>query len=148
MILAKIKDAAQYRGICVYLDRALERFESDLPGLTPGHVEIDGNNLYLNCFDYESLPESETMYEAHDHMGDIHICLKGEEKVYIAETTRLREVSRNREGDVFMLEGDADQVVILREGDFLVVFPGDAHRIKMQVNGPCAVRKAVYKFKL
>jgi beta-galactosidase beta subunit len=37
---------------------------------------------------------------------------------------------------------------LLQPGTFLVVFPGDAHRIKMQVSGPEQVRKAVFKFKL
>ena len=36
----------------------------------------------------------------------------------------------------------------LSPGDFLVVFPGDAHKIKMQADGPCTVTKAVFKIKI
>ena len=35
--------------------------------------------------------------------------------------------------------------IMLRPGAFLVVFPGDAHRIKVQVDGPRTVSKAVFK---
>jgi len=148
MILAKISDAKQYLGICENLDRALIRLESDLRDIKPGHYDIDNENLYLNCFDYLNLLESETIYEAHDHYGDIHIVVKGEEKVFVSDTLSLKETERPKEGDVFFLEGEAEHTIILRPGTFLVVFPRDAHRIKMQLNGPCDVRKAVYKFKL
>ncbi len=33
-------------------------------------------------------------------------------------------------------------------GDFLVVFPDDAHKIKMRVDGPATVSKAMFKVKI
>ena len=41
-----------------------------------------------------------------------------------------------------------DYKLILSPGDFLVVFPSDAHRIKMQVDGPRTVSKVVFKVKI
>ena len=48
-------------------------------------------------------------------------------------------------GDFYGYRGDAEQSVILRPGDFLVVFPGDAHRLKIAVDQPEAVSKVVFK---
>jgi YhcH/YjgK/YiaL family protein len=148
VILAKNEDAAQYLGICPSLDGALRRLLEGLDGLEPGHYDMDGDNLWLNCFDYETLPEAECFYEAHKAYGDIHIMLKGKEKVSIShpDTLTCTEV---REGEDFAAyEGEAEETFVLSPGSFLVVFPGDAHKIKMQVDGSEPVRKAVFKFKL
>ena len=41
--------------------------------------------------------------------------------------------------------GESWHSTVLKPGEFLVVFPGDAHRIKVQVDGPKTVSKAVFK---
>ena len=38
--------------------------------------------------------------------------------------------------------------LVLSPGDFLVVFPDDAHKIKMRVDGRATVSKAVFKIKI
>lgn len=50
--------------------------------------------------------------------------------------------------DFYAYRGEGDYKLILSPGDFLVVFPGDAHRIKMQVDGPKTVSKVVFKVKI
>ena len=47
--------------------------------------------------------------------------------------------------DFYGYHGEAEQTLVLRPGSFLVVFPGDAHRIKLWVGGPKSVTKAVFK---
>ncbi len=148
MILAKNKDAGQYFGLGKNLDAALTRLLEGLDGLEPGHYDMDGSNVYLNCLDYETAPEAECFYEAHKRYGDIHIMLKGEERVSISHPDTLTEFERTPENDFFAYRGEAESTFVLKPGSFLVVFPGDAHKIKMQVNGPEPVRKAVFKFKL
>ena len=148
MILAKNRDALQYLGICPNLDAALRRLSQGMDDVLPGHYDMDGDNVWLNCFDYETIPEEESFYEAHERYGDIHIMLKGEEKVCIAHPDTLEEYQRIPENDFIAYRGEPSHTLILRPGTFLVVFPGDAHKIKMQVDGAKTVRKAVLKFKL
>ena len=140
MILAKNRDAGQYLGLNANLDAALRRILSGLDGLESGHYDIDGDNVWLNCFDYDTIPESEAFYEAHEHYGDIHIMLEGPDT--------LTEFERTPENDFIAYRGEAEHTLRLAPGSFLVVFPGDAHKIKMQVDGAEHVRKAVFKFKL
>lgn len=148
MILAKNQDALQYLGCNPNLDAALRRLSLGLDGLEPGHYDMDGDNVWLNCFDYETIPEEESFYESHERFGDIHIMLRGAEKVCISHPAELEEYERIPENDFIASRGEAEHTLILRPGTFLVVFPGDAHKIKMQVDGPEPVRKAVFKFKL
>ena len=148
MILADNRDALQYLGLGPHLDRALHRLSEGLGDLQPGHYEMDGDNVWLNCFDYETIPEEESFYEAHERYGDIHIMLKGSEKVCISRPGDLTEFDRIPDNDFAAFRGDPAHTLVLRPGTFLVVFPGDAHKIKMQVDGPEQVRKAVFKFKL
>lgn len=148
MILADNRDALQYLGIGPHLDTALRRLSRGLDGLEPGHYPMDGKLVWLNCFEYETLPEEECLYEGHERYGDIHIMLAGSEKVCISRPDRLTVVEEIPENDYAAYCGEADHTLILRPGSFLVVFPGDAHKIKMQVDGPEQVRKAVFKFKL
>ncbi len=148
MILAENRDALQYLGIGPYLDAALRRLSEGLEGLEPGHYPMDGKNVWLNCFEYETIPEEESFYEAHELYGDIHIMLKGSEKVCISHPDDLTVFEQIPENDFAAYRGEATHTLILSPGTFLVVFPGDAHKIKMQVNGPEQVCKAVFKFKI
>ena len=56
MILAKNRDAGQYLGLNANLDAALRRILSGLDGLESGHYDMDGDNVWLNCFDYDTIP--------------------------------------------------------------------------------------------
>ena len=49
---------------------------------------MDGDNVWLNCFDYDTIPESEAFYEAHEHYGDIHIMLEGARRCAFLTLTR------------------------------------------------------------
>lgn len=144
MILAKREDAGRYRGIHPALDRALALLTDDfLRTVTPEVLRLDGDALYVSRCDYTTLPEQDTFFEAHRRYLDIHVLLSGEERVDIARPDTL-ELFEHRD-DFFAYRGQAEQSVILRSDNFLVVFPGDAHRIKIQTDGPCAVSKAVFK---
>ena len=144
MILAKREDAACYRGIHPALDRALSLLTDDfLRTVTPEVLRLDGDALYVSRCDYVTLPEEETFFEAHRRYLDIHVLLSGEERVDIARPDTL-ELFEQRD-DFYAYRGGAEQSVVLRSNNFLVVFPGDAHRIKIQSHGPCAVSKAVFK---
>lgn len=148
MILAEQRDARQYLGLNPNLDAALERIMEGLDTLESGHYDMDGDNVWLNCFDYETIPEEESFYEAHERYGDIHIMLRGSEKVCISHPETLDRFEYTPENDFAAYRGAAQHTLILRPGTFLVVFPGDAHKIKMHLGEPENVRKAVFKFKL
>lgn len=148
MIYAKQKDAPAYRGIHPSLDLALERIAPEfLASVGSERVDIvDG--VYATRFTYETVPAEESFFEAHKKYLDIHIMVEGREGVEIAPPEALAEFDRVEANDFYAYRGEGDYKLILSPGDFLVVFPGDAHRIKMQLDGPKTVSKVVFKVKI
>ncbi len=145
MILAKLKDARDYRGIHPRLDAALDLLtEEYLKGVETMQRNLEGDALYVTRFDYETVPVEESFFESHRRYLDIHVMVKGCERVDISHPDGLTEFTQK--GDFWGYHGEAEQSLILKPGDFLVVFPGDAHRLKIHVNGqPEPVSKVVFK---
>ena len=147
MIYAKNGDALTYKGIHPDLDLALERITPEcLGGLEDDRrVTLNGDRAYCTRFTYETIPEEESPFEAHRRYLDIHIMLQGEERVDIAPPEALTLAEAREENDFYAYRGEPWHSTVLRPGEFLVVFPEDAHRIKVQVDGPKTVTKAVFK---
>ena len=144
MILDKLTAANAYRGIHPRLDGVLDRLnEAFLATVGPETMELEGDKLYVTRFTYETLPREETFFEAHKRYLDVHLMVQGEERVELASPEGLTLFEH--QGDFYAYRGEAEQSLVLRPGSFLVVFPEDAHRIKIQVNGPETVSKVVFK---
>lgn len=132
MIVANIQNKAEYYGIHPELDKALDC-------LTPEFLEqaatektlLDGENLFVTKFHLETVPEEETFFEAHRQYLDIQVVTQGQERGEIAHPDTLT-LTEHR-GDFYGYTGTGEQTVVLRPGNFLVVFPGDAHRLKLPV---------------
>ena len=149
MIYAKLKDAPAYRGIHPNLDLALERITPEfLAGVGPERVEIKGGDVYATRFTYETIPPEESFFEAHKKFLDIHIMVEGSEGLEVSPPESLTEFDRAEANDFYAYRGEGDYKLTLSPGDFLVVFPGDAHRIKMQTGKPETVSKVVFKVRI
>ena len=79
---------------------------------------------------------------------DIHIMAEGSEGVEIAPPEALEEFDRAEANDFYAYRGLGHYKLTLSPGDFLVVFPGDAHRIKMRLDSPETVSKVVFKVRM
>ena len=147
MIYAKNADALAYRGIHPNLDLALEHINPDfLASLRDNQrVELKGDLVYCTRFTYETIPQEESFFEAHRRYLDIHIMVEGEERVDMNRPEDLNLTDAQEGNDFYAYQGESWHSTVLKPGEFLVVFPGDAHRIKVQVDGPKTVSKAVFK---
>lgn len=147
MIYAKNADALAYRGIHPNLDLALEHITPEfLASLRDNQrVELKGDLVYCTRFTYETIPQEESFFEAHRRYLDIHIMLQGEERVDVNRPEELTLTQVQEENDFYAYQGESWHSTVLKPGEFLVVFPGDAHCIKVQVDGPKTVSKAVFK---
>ena len=147
MIYAKNQEALAYRGIHPNLDLALEHITPEfLASLRDGQrVELQGDQVYCTRFTYETIPQEESFFEAHRRYLDIHIMVEGEERMDVNRPEDLTLTEAQEGNDFYAYQGESWHSAVLRPGAFLVVFPGDAHRIKVQVDGPRTVSKAVFK---
>ena len=147
MIYAKNADALAYRGIHPNLDLALEHITPEfLASLRDNQrVELKGDLVYCTRFTYETIPQEESFFEAHRRYLDIHIMVEGEERVDMNRPEDLKLTDAQEGNDFYAYQGESWHSTVLKPVEFLVVFPGDAHRIKVQVDGPKTVSKAVFK---
>ena len=144
MILDKLTAARAYRGIHPRLDAVLDRLnEGFLSTVGPEAMRLEGDALYVTRFTYETLPLEDTFFEAHRRYLDMHLMVEGQERMEIASPAGLELFEH--QGDFYAYRGEAEQSLILRPGSFLVVFPEDAHRIKIAVDKPETVSKVVFK---
>lgn len=144
MIFAKLSDAADYRGIHPRLDRVIDCLNEEfLRRVGTETQKLEDELLYVTRFDYETIPLEEAFFEAHKKYLDVHLMMDGEERVDISHPDTLALF--DHKDDFYAYRGEAEQTLILTPGSFLVVFPGDAHRIKVQVKGPETVSKVVFK---
>ena len=149
MIYARNEDALWYRGIHPELDKALEHITPEfLAGVGYERMDIDGGDLYVTRFTYETIPDEESFFEAHLRYLDIHIMVDGSERVEIAPPEALTQFEQNEAGDFYAYRGEGRYRLTLSPGDFLVVFPNDAHKIKMCVNTAETVTKVVFKVRI
>ena len=147
MIYAKNADALAYRGIHPNLDLALEHITPEFLAAIRDNqrVELQGDQVYCTRFTYETIPQEESFFEAHRRYLDIHIMVEGEERVDVNRPEDLKLTDAQEGNDFYAYQGESWHSTVLKPGEFLVVFPGDAHRIKVQVDGPKTVSKAVFK---
>ena len=153
MIIGKIQNAADYRGIHPMLDKALDCLNEEfLSSVSAETTYVDGKNLYATLNVFETLPEEQLFFEAHKNYLDIHVALSEAERIDVAYTPSLTpdEAGSKPENDFYAFSDKDPEVrhIILKQGEFLVAFPTDAHRMKGQVNGPSTVRKVIFKVRL
>lgn len=149
MIYVKRAHLNRYRGLCPALDTAIDHLaRTDLSTLAPGRNEVDGSNVFINRFDYTSVPESQAIWEGHARYGDIHIMISGREKIGVSPAEALTNTVCKEAEDFLGFEGPVRSWYPMEEDDVLIVFPEDVHMVKVMLDEPMAVSRAVVKFKL
>lgn len=148
MITDSIQNIAQYQGISPQLEH-ISRFlqNTDLRELPLGRTDLDGDLLYVNHMVYTTASRTEQdLYEDHQRYWDLHLILSGHETVAVAPSETLDEVRRCEEEDFALYRGDVSMEIPLREGNFLLLHPGEGHLPKLSSDGEMVqVDKLVFK---
>ena len=146
MIYTKLKYIQDYKGINTNLDKAIDFIlNTDLKTLTKGRNEVDGDKVFINRFDYQTMPIEEAAFEAHEKYLDIHLLISGRERIAISDMADMTVKSKDIINDGIDCEGHIEQLINMKPGDVLVAFPHDAHMVKVELLGTCTVEKAVVK---
>ncbi len=146
MIYTEISNIGHYHGLGKYLDEAVDYLSShSLEDVQAGHYEIDGNKVYMNVFDYDTISEDGAFFEAHKKYADIHMTVAGEEIVGVSDMSKVSVKTFDEEKDLLEVEGPVEHYIKLIPGKALITLPEDAHKVKLAVGNPSAVKKAVIK---
>lgn len=149
MLYDTLNHIDQYEGIHTGVMKGLRYLaETDFSAMPDGRLELDGKNLFilLQSYDTKEVPKPA---EAHKKYIDIQCILEGEELVGVAPLEEMTgEADANPDGDIWHYYGDT-QMLSLRPGRFIVLWPGDAHAPAIAPGGKAAAaRKCVVKILL
>lgn len=148
MIYTKRCNLHRYLGLSPEMDTAIRYIQTaDLRALVKGRNEIDGNRVFVNRFDYQTMPQAQAIWEGHIQYADIHVLLSGCEKIGVTNVEALTETVRKPDEDFVGFEGDVQSWFPMTTEDILIVFPEDIHMVKVQNGESTLVEKACFKVK-
>jgi biofilm protein TabA len=125
--------------------------DTNFDALEDGRHEIVEGKIYANIQSYETKPEAECKFEAHRKYVDIQFMINGEEKMGTASIDDFDEIEPYREEkDVVFLSCKEEKkvnikVLHVREKEFAVFYPQDAHMPCIAIENPKFVRKVIVK---
>ena len=149
MIVDNIKNADIYKNLSENFKTAFNWLEkTDLVDIEKGRHVVDGDNVYVNINEYETLPMEQCKLEVHKNYADIQFIIKGTECMAWQPLDQVELLdSYNAEKDIQFATGNP-AVYPVRAGDFSIFFPQDAHLGKVMIGAPATGKKAVVKVKL
>lgn len=149
MIICQFKQLTDYQGMHKNLDRAIDWIQkTDLASLPMGRTEVDGALVFVNRFDYQTRPEEDLLFESHLVYADIHLLLSGQEKILVSQLDSLTTIKVDPELDNIDANGPGQVIVHMNPDTLLLVFPGEAHKVKCLHQAACQVKKAVVKVRI
>lgn len=151
MIVDQLSHSAAYESLHPLFPQAFTYLRTFDVGTPDGKYELLGDDLVAIVQRYETQPETDKLWEAHQVYGDIQVIYQGLEYCGHADPRSLAVTQPYRpEKDVekYAAPGAPVARLTLGQGNFAVFYPQDGHQPGVQVNGPAAILKVVIKFRL
>lgn len=146
MIYDHIDQQRRYRAVHPGLGAAFDyilNFDQSTPD---GKYAIEGDRVFAMVQSYTTSPAPQRQYEAHKKYIDLQYVVSGEEIIYHLPLELLTETTPyNAEKDVAKYSGPNVQALIMRPGDFTILFPHDGHNPNCSNGSDRAMRKIVLK---
>lgn len=148
MIFDKIENAKKYLGEYPFLNEALTFIAThDLNELPLGKTEINGNDVYVNVMEAETIFDTESQFEIHHCFMDIQMDLEGEETLKVGYGS-LENESYDEKSDFGTVKPSLSADFHLKNGYFVALFPGEPHQPTLVVGEKKRVKKCVVKVRI
>ena len=145
MVSDLLANAHLYRALGPSIARGLQFLaDTDLASLPLGRHELDGAPLYALVSEYAPKPPAEGRWEAHRRYLDLQYVVSGVERMGVAPIDRLAAADYDADRDMLWLSGSGD-FLRFGAGQFMILWPGDAHMPGIDAGLPGLVRKVVVK---
>lgn len=148
MVLSELKYSERIEKLHPLFKKAFDYVKThDLLNTPCGKIEVDGDNLFINNVNPECVTSEQQVLEVHRQYIDIHILLEGKETIGWTSLSdvKLEKKSYSEEDDCALYEDPFSTSVQLLPGQFLIVWPEDAHA---PVIGNGKIRKLIVKVKI
>lgn len=126
MIIDNIKNASKYFCLGRDFEDAL-KFMLNCNGIVDEPVALN-ERVEIKPSSYTTRNETDCVFEAHKLYADIQFIVNGSECIGYSPIDRLKITSVNDEKDLILLDGKGVNLP-LEKGDFIIVFPNDAHMV-------------------
>ena len=114
-----------------------------------GRHDIDGTDLYVNVFEYDTNKPQDCIWEAHRDYYDLHYIISGKEIVQVGDVKDELVKSYDKEKDFVALSCESHSEIRLKRGDMLFLGLEDAHKTGVMCNNESVhVRKGVFKIRV
>lgn len=147
MIVGELAHRRRYGALHPFFADALEFLADFDPGQDDGRIELDGERVIAIVERYESSPATGRPFEAHRRYIDIQCVLEGRERILHSPVDGLDPLEEYApDADVtFYDDPPASSSILVRPGEFVILFPEDGHKPGCMAGGRDAVRKIVVK---
>ena len=146
MIKDELTNSQIYFSLSERIKRGLEWLNSqNLDNISDGKYQIDGDKIYANVQTYETKEDAD--YEAHRKYIDIQYVVKGSEYIGVVPYEICKtKVKYDTAKDIeFLTCQENIPYQILKSGEFLILFPHDAHKPSIMIDKKQTVKKIVVK---
>ena len=151
MLHANISTAEKYDYLSAKFKAAYKWLaNTDIKAIADGAYRVMGDDVIANVQTYTTSPSESLRYETHDEHFDIQYIAEGREffAVRPREGLTLLESKPERDAKFWSAPDDLCSMVLLNEGDFVIVAPEEAHKSRYYVGEPARVRKVLFKVKI
>jgi YhcH/YjgK/YiaL family protein len=147
MIVDTLRNSILYRGLSPRIALAFDYLQgADFQSAETGTFEIAGRNVFAMIQEYATVDRTQGVWEAHRRYIDLQFVASGAEQIGYTHLGRLAPGRYDEARDLLTLAGaDAGSFLTCGPGDFMLLFPEDAHMPRIAVAAPGMVRKIVVK---
>lgn len=145
MIADNLKNASKYVHCHNGFDKAFAFLEKAVTeNLSVGRYDIDGDDVFAFIQEYTS--KTESSFEAHKNYIDIQFIISGTEVMKVADISQMTVSVPYTEDVMFFEDNEKASVLVIKEGEYGIFFPWDAHKPGLCYdNKPDEVKKIVVK---
>lgn len=150
MIIDSIQQFEAYASVNKHFGKVISFLVSNnLTTMSPGRYPVDGDDVFLTLSENDLKAPVDAKLEAHQEYIDIQIVLSGAE-AFGWKPSRDCETIRtayNPEKDILFYNDAPDTYFTLKENQFVIFFPADAHAPLVNPNPDEKARvvKAIFK---
>ena len=146
MIKDKLENATIYYNLSENIQKGLTWLkDADFNNISDGKYNIDEDKVFASVQTYKT--KDDAKYEAHRKYIDIQYMISGKELVGVLDIAKCKTCDAYDENsDLEFLETSVkDEFQNLREGEFLILYPHDAHKPSIADGEKTIVKKVVVK---
>lgn len=146
MIKDKLLNSSVYYNLSERIKTGLSWLENaDLINIADGKYLIDGELIYASVQTYDT--KDDAKYESHRRYIDIQYMIDGEEKIGVTDLSNcVTCVEYDSEKDLEFYDITCKEEYLgLESGQFLILYPHDAHKPSITKDSKKTVKKVVVK---